>query len=94
MQISRHWHSPGVCLQCHLLGMPAVGQLEEERKYALVDQLLNIFLTHRLDADLDSILQILLSKLYMRCLSDKELSMTVVCIFIIPELAIGLVRGD
>ncbi|XXG71714.1 hypothetical protein AAC387_Pa07g0978 [Persea americana] len=39
--------------QCDLLDMPAVGQLEKDGKYALVYQLLKIFLTHRLDAYLD-----------------------------------------
>lgn len=38
--------------QCDLLDMPAVGQLEDG-KYALVFQLLNIFLTQRLDAYVD-----------------------------------------
>ncbi|KAK1291575.1 hypothetical protein QJS10_CPB17g00729 [Acorus calamus] len=39
--------------QCDLLDMPAVGQLETDGKYALVYQLLKIFLTQRLDAYLD-----------------------------------------
>ncbi|KAK8553186.1 hypothetical protein V6N13_089399 [Hibiscus sabdariffa] len=39
--------------QCDLLDMPAVGQLEKDAKYALVYQLLNIFLTQRLDAYLE-----------------------------------------
>ncbi|XP_059598837.1 uncharacterized protein LOC100251424 isoform X1 [Vitis vinifera] len=39
--------------QCDLLDMPAVGQLEKDAKYALVYQLLKIFLTQRLDAYLD-----------------------------------------
>lgn len=39
--------------QCDLLDMPAVGQLEKDTKYALVYQLLKIFLTQRLDAYLD-----------------------------------------
>lgn len=39
--------------QCDLLDMPAVGQLERDAKYALVYQLLKIFLTQRLDAYLD-----------------------------------------
>ncbi|KAG9130076.1 hypothetical protein Leryth_012828 [Lithospermum erythrorhizon] len=39
--------------QCDLLGMPAVLQLEKDAKYALVYQLLKIFLTQRLDAYLD-----------------------------------------
>ncbi|XVF58451.1 hypothetical protein PTKIN_Ptkin07bG0068000 [Pterospermum kingtungense] len=39
--------------QCDLLGLPAVGQLEKDAKYALVYQLLNIFLTQRLDAYLE-----------------------------------------
>jgi len=33
--------------------MPAVGQLENDAKYALLDQLLNIFLTQRLDVYLE-----------------------------------------
>ncbi|TXG57684.1 hypothetical protein EZV62_015513 [Acer yangbiense] len=39
--------------QCDLLDMPAVGQLEMDAKYALVYQLLKIFLTQRLDAYLE-----------------------------------------
>lgn len=39
--------------QCDLLDMPAVAQLEKDSKYALVYQLLKIFLTQRLDAYLD-----------------------------------------
>ncbi|EEF28842.1 eukaryotic translation initiation factor 3 subunit M [Ricinus communis] len=39
--------------QCDLLDMPAVGQLEKDGKYALVYQLLKIFLTQRLDAYLE-----------------------------------------
>ncbi|KAA8530445.1 hypothetical protein F0562_005154 [Nyssa sinensis] len=39
--------------QCDLLDMPAVAQLEKDAKYALVYQLLNIFLTQRLDAYFD-----------------------------------------
>ncbi|KAG9439064.1 hypothetical protein H6P81_019229 [Aristolochia fimbriata] len=39
--------------QCDLLEMPAVAQLEKDAKYALVYQLLKIFLTQRLDAYLD-----------------------------------------
>lgn len=39
--------------QCDLLDMPAIGQLEQDSKYALVYQLLKIFLTQRLDAYLD-----------------------------------------
>ncbi|KAK9272338.1 hypothetical protein L1049_002709 [Liquidambar formosana] len=39
--------------QCDLLDMPAVGQLDKDAKYALVYQLLKIFLTQRLDAYLD-----------------------------------------
>ncbi|XVF58447.1 hypothetical protein PTKIN_Ptkin07bG0067600 [Pterospermum kingtungense] len=39
--------------QCDLFGLPAVGQLEKDAKYALVYQLLNIFLTQRLDAYLE-----------------------------------------
>ncbi|MBA0697405.1 hypothetical protein Goari_020946 [Gossypium aridum] len=38
---------------CDLLDMPAVGQLEKDAKYALVYQLLKIFLTQRLDAYLE-----------------------------------------
>ncbi|KAG9441777.1 hypothetical protein H6P81_017631 [Aristolochia fimbriata] len=40
-------------VQCDLLEMPAVAQLEKDAKYALVYQLLKIFLTQRLDAYLD-----------------------------------------
>lgn len=40
-------------VQCDLLDMPAVGQLEKDAKYALVYQLLKIFLTQRLDAYLE-----------------------------------------
>ncbi|KAI8030334.1 Eukaryotic translation initiation factor 3 subunit M [Camellia lanceoleosa] len=39
--------------QCDLLDMPAVAQLEKDAKYALVYQLLKIFLTQQLDAYLD-----------------------------------------
>ncbi|XP_058080766.1 uncharacterized protein LOC131228948 [Magnolia sinica] len=39
--------------QCDLLDMPTVGQLEKDGKYALVYQLLKIFLTQRLDAYLE-----------------------------------------
>ncbi|KAJ0099703.1 hypothetical protein Patl1_21689 [Pistacia atlantica] len=39
--------------QCDLLDMPAIGQLEKDAKYALVYQLLKIFLTQRLDAYLE-----------------------------------------
>ncbi|XP_024642034.2 eukaryotic translation initiation factor 3 subunit M isoform X1 [Medicago truncatula] len=39
--------------QCDLLDMPAVGQLENDAKYALLYQLLKIFLTQRLDAYLE-----------------------------------------
>ncbi|XWS30139.1 hypothetical protein CRYUN_Cryun24cG0092400 [Craigia yunnanensis] len=39
--------------QCDLLDMPAVGQLEKDANYALVYQLLKIFLTQRLDAYLE-----------------------------------------
>ncbi|CAK7335354.1 unnamed protein product [Dovyalis caffra] len=39
--------------QCDLLDMPAVAQLEKDAKYALVYQLLKIFLTQRLDAYLE-----------------------------------------
>ena len=42
-----------VSLQCDLLDLPAVGQLEKDAKYALVYQLLKIFLTQRLDAYLE-----------------------------------------
>lgn len=42
-----------VSSQCDLLDMPAVGQLEKDGKYALVYQLMKIFLTQRLDAYLD-----------------------------------------
>lgn len=42
-----------LCLQCDLLDMPAVGQLEKDAKYSLVYQLLKIFLTQRLDAYLE-----------------------------------------
>ncbi|KAK9156547.1 hypothetical protein Scep_003121 [Stephania cephalantha] len=44
--------APGM-FQCKLLDMPAVVQLEKDGKYALVYQLLKIFLTQRLDAYLD-----------------------------------------
>ncbi|KAI4346694.1 hypothetical protein L6164_007567 [Bauhinia variegata] len=44
--------SPDI-FQCGLLDMPAVGQLEKDAKYALIYQLLKIFLTQRLDAYLD-----------------------------------------
>ncbi|KAG1347778.1 eukaryotic translation initiation factor 3 subunit M [Cocos nucifera] len=44
--------SPDI-FQCDLLDMPAVGQLEKDGKYALVYQLLKIFLAQRLDAYLD-----------------------------------------
>ncbi|XP_010937703.1 uncharacterized protein [Elaeis guineensis] len=44
--------SPDI-VQCDLLDMPAVGQLEKDGKHALVYQLLKIFLTQRLDAYLD-----------------------------------------
>ncbi|KAL2947596.1 hypothetical protein AAZX31_20G079700 [Glycine max] len=39
--------------QCDLLDLPAVTQLEKDAKYALLYQLLKIFLTQRLDAYLD-----------------------------------------
>ncbi|KAL4184618.1 hypothetical protein AMTRI_Chr10g226440 [Amborella trichopoda] len=39
--------------QCDLLDMPAVVQLEKDGKYALVYQLLKIFVTRRLDSYLD-----------------------------------------
>ena len=42
-----------VFLQCDLLDLPAVAQLEKDGKYALVYQLLKIFITQRLDAYLD-----------------------------------------
>lgn len=40
-------------LQCDLLDMPAVAQLEKDAKYELVYQLLKIFLTQKLDAYLE-----------------------------------------
>lgn len=40
-------------LQCDLLDMPAIGQLEKDAKYASVYQLLKIFLTQRLDGYLE-----------------------------------------
>jgi len=40
-------------LQCDLLEMPAVEQLESDAKYAVLYQLLKIFLTQRLDTYLD-----------------------------------------
>lgn len=40
-------------LQCDLIDMPAIGQLEKDAKYSLVYQLLKIFLTQRLDAYLE-----------------------------------------
>lgn len=40
-------------LQCDLLEMPAVAQLEKDSKHALVYELLEIFLTQRLDAYLE-----------------------------------------
>ncbi|KAL0552239.1 hypothetical protein IC582_011345 [Cucumis melo] len=40
----------GCVVNCDLLDMPAVGQLEKDAKYSLVYQLLKIFLTLRLDA--------------------------------------------
>lgn len=39
--------------QCDLLDMPAVAQLEKDSKYALLYQLLKIFLTQKLDSYLD-----------------------------------------
>ncbi|KAH9740395.1 eukaryotic translation initiation factor 3 subunit M [Citrus sinensis] len=39
--------------QCDLLDMPAIGQLENDAKYASVYQLLKIFLTQRLDGYLE-----------------------------------------
>jgi translation initiation factor 3 subunit M len=40
-------------LQCDLLNMPAVAQLEKDDKYGLVYELLKIFLTQRLDSYLE-----------------------------------------
>lgn len=40
-------------MQCDLLDMPAIGQLEKDAKHAVVYQLLKIFLTQRLDAYLE-----------------------------------------
>jgi hypothetical protein len=40
-------------LQCDLLSMPAVAQLEKDDKYGLVYELLKIFLTQRLDSYLE-----------------------------------------
>ena len=40
-------------LQCDLLDMPAVAQLEKDEKYQPVYQLLKIFLTQRLDSYLE-----------------------------------------
>ncbi|RRT34707.1 hypothetical protein B296_00059177 [Ensete ventricosum] len=40
-------------VNCDLFDMPAVAQLEKDGKYALVYQLLKIFVTQRLDAYLD-----------------------------------------
>lgn len=40
-------------LQCDLLNMPAVAQLEKDEKYQLVYELLKIFLTQRLDSYLE-----------------------------------------
>lgn len=40
-------------LQCDLLYMPAVAQLEKDDKYGLVYDLLKIFLTQRLDSYLE-----------------------------------------
>lgn len=42
-----------IIMQCDLLEMPAVAQLEKDSKYALVFELLKIFLVKRLDAYLD-----------------------------------------
>ncbi|KAI4352443.1 hypothetical protein L6164_006693 [Bauhinia variegata] len=39
--------------QCDLLDMPAIGQLEKDAKYAVIYELLKIFLTQRLDAYLE-----------------------------------------
>ncbi|XP_064938675.1 uncharacterized protein LOC135592884 isoform X2 [Musa acuminata AAA Group] len=44
--------SPDI-FQCDLFDMPAVAQLEKDGKYALVYQLLKIFVTQRLDAYFD-----------------------------------------
>ncbi|XP_074574332.1 uncharacterized protein LOC141830804 [Curcuma longa] len=44
--------SPDI-VQCDLLDLPAVAQLEKDAKYSLVYQLLKIFVTQRLDAYLD-----------------------------------------
>ncbi|WOL15238.1 eukaryotic translation initiation factor 3 subunit M [Canna indica] len=44
--------SPDI-FQCDLLDMPAIAQLEKDGKYALVYELLKIFVTQRLDAYLD-----------------------------------------
>ena len=40
-------------LQCDLLNMPAVAQLEKDEKYQLLYELLKIFLTKRLDSYLE-----------------------------------------
>jgi hypothetical protein len=40
-------------LQCDLLDMPAVAQLEKDEKYQSVYELLKIFLTQRLDSYLE-----------------------------------------
>lgn len=40
-------------MQCDLLEMPAIAQLEKDTKYALLYQLLKIFMTQRLNAYLD-----------------------------------------
>lgn len=40
-------------MQCDLLDMPAVQQLEKDAKYAMLYQLLKIFMTQRLDAYLE-----------------------------------------
>ena len=40
-------------LQCDLLDMPAVAQLEKDEKYQPIYELLKIFLTKRLDSYLE-----------------------------------------
>lgn len=94
--------------QCDLLDIPAVAQLEKDAKYALVYQLLKIFLTQRLDAYLD--FQAANSTLlksygnYMFCylslgLLDASIPMCAGCMqFIFTDLAfsdiVGLVHED
>ncbi|KAE8678464.1 hypothetical protein F3Y22_tig00111409pilonHSYRG00265 [Hibiscus syriacus] len=46
-------HVSAYLILCDLLDMPAIGQLEKDAKYALVYQLLKIFLTQQLDAFLE-----------------------------------------